>query len=40
MANAVYVVFKSTVSAAGIVVFAICRNRKAAEMARNRLAEM
>jgi hypothetical protein len=37
--NAVFIVFKSTVSAAGIFVFAICRNRKAAEMARNRMAQ-
>jgi hypothetical protein len=36
--NAVFVVFKSAISA-GIFVFAICCNRKAAEMARNRLAK-
>ena len=39
MGNAVFVVFKSTISAAGIFVFAICHNRKAAEMARNRVAK-
>lgn len=39
MGDAVYAVFKSTISAAGIFVFAICRNRKAAEMTRNRLAK-
>ena len=38
MGNAVFVVFKSTISDAGIVVFAICHNRKAAEMARNNVA--
>jgi hypothetical protein len=37
--GAVHVVFKDTVSAAGICVYAICSSRKAAVMARSRVAK-